>query len=240
MNDAYAAFATGSTVVRRDVFRGRVWTATPFRVVSDSRDLLALAVWPGAGRLAPTHQAALSSSRRDETVREIALPNLASDKWELTVWTWRTNTKLTLVEPGAYFGVDLFFGDSDGDGDGDSDGEGDNDGGELVMSYVNFQRPLRRTPIGIDTFDLLLDLVIEPDGSCRWKDEGEYEQGRRLGIVTDAEHRHVQQAREQVLALLARRTGPFDERWRAWRREPHWELPTLPADATTIPAGGVD
>ncbi|MET9020365.1 DUF402 domain-containing protein [Actinopolymorpha sp. NPDC004070] len=214
-------FATGSTVVRRDVFRGRVWTATPFRVVSDNGDLLALTVWPGALRLAPTHQAALSSPRREEVVRDIALPNLANGKWELTAWTWRTNTKLTLAQPGDYFSVDLFFGN----------------GGEPVMSYVNFQRPLQRTPIGIDTFDLLLDLVIEPDGACRWKDQGEYEHARRLGIVTDDDHRHVRDAREQVLTLFAQRTGPFDEQWRSWCREPDWQQPVLPDDATTLPAG---
>ncbi|GAA2756542.1 DUF402 domain-containing protein [Actinopolymorpha rutila] len=224
MGPAEGMFATGSTVVRRDVFRGKVWTATPFRVVSDSDDILSLALWPGVARLAPTHQAALSSSRRYETVRDIALPNLAFGKWELTAWTWRTNSKLTLVQPGAYFSVNLFF----------------REAGELVMSYVNFERPVRRTPIGVDTFDLLLDLVIEPDGACRWKDEDEYEQARRLGIVTDDEHRHVQQAREEVLALFAQRTGPFDERWKSWRREAHWERPALPANATDLPAGRVE
>ncbi len=172
-------------------------------------------------RFAPTHQAALSSSRREEIVREVALPNLASGKWELAAWPWQTTTKLTLLMPGAYFSVDLFFGDS----------------GDLVMSYVNFERPFRRTPIGVDTFDLLLDLVVEPDGSLRWKDKGEYEQGRRLGIVTDDEHAHVRDAREQVLALITQRTGPFDERWHSWRREAHWALPALPPDATTVPTG---
>ena len=49
------------------------------------------------------------------------------------------------------------------------------------MWYANFERPFQRTPIGIDTFDLLLDLVIEPDSSYRWKDEGEYRLGRQLG-----------------------------------------------------------
>jgi hypothetical protein len=48
------AFADGSTVVRRDVFRGSVWSAKPFRAVSDTGDVLALAVWPGVEMLAPT------------------------------------------------------------------------------------------------------------------------------------------------------------------------------------------
>lgn len=203
--------------MRRDVFRGKVWTATPFRVVSDASDVLALAVWPGVERLAPTHQAALSSSQRDEIVRTVALPNLAAGTWELTTWTWQNDTKLTLLIPGAYFSVDLCF----------------RDDGELVVWYVNFERPFQRTPIGVDTFDLLLDLVVDPDLSYRWKDEGEYALGRRLGIVSDDEHREVQAARDEVLALLGRRIGPFDERWLSWRREEHWPPPVLPDDAAS-------
>lgn len=203
----------GSTAVRRDVFRGKVWTATPFRVVEDAGDVLALALWPGVRRLAPAHQAALLSARRDEVVRDVALPGLAAGVWELAMWTWTTHTKLSLLLPGTYFSVDLYF----------------RDGSDLLRWYVNFERPFQRTAIGIDTFDLLLDLVIDPDGSYAWKDGGEYAQGRRLGIVSDDEHRHVEQAREQVVALLDQRAGPFDERWTAWRRDPAWPPPTLPA-----------
>lgn len=56
MRQTGVVFAPGSTAVRRDVFRGKVWTATPFRVVRDGSDLLALAIWPGEKMLAPTHQ----------------------------------------------------------------------------------------------------------------------------------------------------------------------------------------
>jgi len=220
MRQTGVVFAPGSTAVRRDVFRGKVWTATPFRVVRDGSDLLALAIWPGEKMLAPTHQKALLSSRRDEIVRTVALPNLAAGRWELAPFTWKLTTKLSLLVPGASFSVDLFFGEAV----------------HLMMWYVNFERPFQRTRIGIDTFDLLLDLVIDPDTSHHWKDEEEYAQARRLGIITDDEHRHVQQAREHVLALLDAKTGPFDERWRSWRRDLYWQLATLPVDATTVPA----
>ena len=45
--------------------------------------------------------------------------------------------------------------------------------GELEHWYVNFEQPLRRTPVGFDTFDEKLDLIVRPDGSYRWKDEDE-------------------------------------------------------------------
>jgi predicted RNA-binding protein associated with RNAse of E/G family len=121
------------------------------------------------------------------------------------------------LRAGHYFGVDLFFG-----------------GSEFVRWYVNFERPYVRTRIGIDTFDLLLDLLVEPDLSYRWKDEDEYAHGRRLGLVTQAEHRSVQRARERVVELIERRAEPFDERWQSWRPDPGWPQPRLPAAVTTI------
>jgi predicted RNA-binding protein associated with RNAse of E/G family len=87
----------------------------------------------------------------------------------------------------------------------------------------------------VDTFDLMLDLVIAPDGSLRWKDEAEYDQGRRLGIVSDADHERVQQAREEVVGMFERCAAPFEERWQAWRHDPSWPLPTLPTDALELP-----
>lgn len=48
---------------------------------------------------------------------------------------------------------------------------------------------MRRTAIGFDTFDLLLDLVISPDLSqWTWKDEDEYTHGRRLRVVSESDH----------------------------------------------------
>jgi protein associated with RNAse G/E len=218
MSHADLAFDVGSTAVRRDTFRGKVWSAAPFRVVRDDGDLLAMALWPGVQKVASTTWIEWLRTG-DETTRNRALPNLAAGRWELDTWTWESTTKLTLLQPGAYFSVDLYFRDC----------------GELVMWYVNFERPFQRTRIGVDTFDLLLDLVVEPDMSFRWKDEGEYTQARQLGIVSDDEHRQVHRAREHVLALLDERTGPFEERWGTWRRNAHWPLPTLPPNATTLP-----
>ena len=48
---------------------------------------------------------------------------------------------------------------------------------ELRCWYVDLQEPLRRTTLGFDTMDHLLDIVISPDQSAwRWKDEDEFEE----------------------------------------------------------------
>jgi predicted RNA-binding protein associated with RNAse of E/G family len=76
--------------------------------------------------------------------------------------------------------------------------------------------------------DLALDLVVEPDGAWRWKDEDEYAQCRRLGVVTDAEHAAVTRAREQAVALVESRAGVFGEvPARPWLPDPAWPRPTL-------------
>jgi protein associated with RNAse G/E len=110
--------------------------------------------------------------------------------------------------------------------------------GEFSKWYVNFEHPYRRTAVGVDTWDLTIDLIFEPDGTPRWKDVEEYAQARRLGIITDAEHAEVERAKEQAFAMRENPSGegPFDERWINWRRDPTWPVPVLPTDAITVPA----
>ena len=86
--------------------------------------------------------------------------------------------------------------------------------------YVNLEQPLRRTPIGFDTFDEKLDLIVEPDGSYRWKDKDELEQTAALGLL-DANA--VRAEGERVLV-----EWPFPTGWEDWRPDPSWSIPQLP------------
>lgn len=97
--------------------------------------------------------------------------------------------------------------------------------------YIDFVRPCCRTSIGIDTLDLLLDLVVMADLSgYRWKDEDEYAQGRRLGLINDTLHQQVDAARQEVVSLIETRQGPFAEDWSSWRLDPTWPTPLLDRD----------
>ena len=56
------------------------------------------------------------------------------------------------------------------------------------VSYVNLQVPLTRTPLGFDTVDHALDVVVEIDrSSWRWKDEVELAEAVRDGLFTREE-----------------------------------------------------
>jgi len=218
-NKVAGQFAEGSTVVRRDVLRSKIWTAAPFRVVEDSGDVLVLACWPGTEILSPTTWIEWLRTG-DNTVRRQGILNLASGRWELARWTWRDTTLVTRSNANDCFSVYRFF-----------------DQSKAQSSwYINFERPFTRTRIGIDTFDLFLDLIVEPDLSGHtWKDEDEYEHGRRLGLIDDALHADVEESRLRVRGMVESRQGPFAGTWSSWEPDPNWPTPELPADVLSIP-----
>ncbi|MFJ1581181.1 DUF402 domain-containing protein [Streptomyces sp. NPDC088182] len=211
-------FEAGQTVVRRDVHRsGRVWTELALRVVADTDQALVTACTPGAEARWP---ALYAKARTDEdrSVRTEAFEAMASGRWELAATVWQETDLLLWKPPAAWFSVNAFF-------------VPDGEGRRLRNWYVNFEHPTRRRGAGFDTFDLTVDLVVTPDLTrWEWKDEDEYAHVRRLGIVSDTEHRAVDDARAQVLAMLDDRTGVFAhaQRWAAWKWEPAWPTPRLP------------
>lgn len=222
MTAATARFAPGSTAVRRDVHNGRVWSAQPYRTLADDGDVLELLYWPGLTSLGPTTWAEAMRTG-DHALRQAGLKDLAAGDWQLGPWVWERTTLRSRFEAGAYFSVHTFQ---------------DAATGEPLRWYVNFELPHTRTPIGLDTFDLFVDLVVEPDlSSYRWKDVDEYEQGRRLGLIDDDLHARVEAAREHALWLLQDRRGPFAETWPTWAPDPAWPCPQLPSDAGDYEAG---
>ncbi|MFD0021646.1 DUF402 domain-containing protein [Streptomyces sp. NPDC058382] len=214
-------FRAGETVVRRDVYRsGRVWSAQALRVIDDSSEALVSACTPGAEAQWPAPYSRARSTG-DRAMRIEAFDAMATGEWELAPGRWQETELLLWKPPAAWFSINAFY----------APGSDDGKGRRLRNWYVNFERPNVRTEAGFDTFDLTVDLVITPDlAGWEWKDEDEYAHVRRLGIVSDTEHRAVDAARAEVHAMLADRTGVFAdaERWAAWHWEPTWPTPRLP------------
>jgi uncharacterized protein DUF402 len=94
---------------------------------------------------------------------------------------------------------------------------------DLIGWYVNLQEPNRRTPIGFDTVDQVLDLWVESDLSWSWKDEHELKAAVRLGRFTSEEATAIRAEGEQVI-----REWPFPTGWEDWRPDPAWPVPQLP------------
>ncbi|MGW1819280.1 DUF402 domain-containing protein [Streptomyces sp. NPDC002125] len=226
-------FETGQTVVRRDVHRsGRVWSELAVRVVDDTGEALVTACTPGAQARWPALYAQ-ARAQGDRAVRTEAFDAMATGEWELAAGMWQETDLLLWKPPTSWFSINAFF-------------VPDSGGGRRLRNwYVNFEHPTRRTEDGFDTLDLTVDLVVAPDlTGWEWKDEDEYAHVRRLGIVSETEHRAVDAARGEVLAMLTECSGIFAqaERWASWRWEPTWPTPRLPrpvaAAERVAPEGG--
>ena len=102
---------------------------------------------------------------------------------------------------------------------------------EFLGWYVNLQMPLRRLlgiP-GIETEDLYLDIVVDPDRSWRWKDEDELAEAVLVGRVTADQARDIRAEGERVAAVIDGGEWPFTSEVAMWRPEPDWPIPELPA-----------
>lgn len=195
-----AAFAPGTAVAVRGLFRGRVWVAHGATVVSDSPERSILALVPGSSCQVPALWAA--AQRGDRTPRN-HWDELATSSWKVVPWTWRWTRLLMVLEPGAYYAVNQYWSDAEE---------------RFLCWYVNFQLPFVRTPLGFDTLDLSLDLVVGPDLRLGWKDVAEYDEGVERGVIEPAVAQAVEAARSEVVARIDARRPPFDAPPASWPR----------------------
>ena len=94
--------------------------------------------------------------------------------------------------------------------------------------YVNLEDPLRRSPVGFDTLDHKLDVIVELDGTWGGKDEDEFEQIIRVGMFPPEDAPGLRREAEGAVRRILERRPPFDRDWSAWRPDPSWPTPTLP------------
>lgn len=128
---------------------------------------------------------------------------IPGDDWELED-TAPARDQIGVAQPGHAHSIYVFWGED----------------GSVDHWYVNFERPLQRTPIGLDTFDEKLDLIVHPDGTYIWKDEDELEQAAAKGLLdADAVRAEAQRVLEE---------WPFPTGWESWEPDPSWPIPGLP------------
>ena len=206
-------FKPGSTVVRRDVRDGKVWTAAPHRVLTDDGTRLVLVTWPGIAGYTLTNWIR-SLTGGGEQARRQAVADLAAGVWELGRWVWQDTIVVTWIGLDPDFSLQHYQPVDASPG----------------HWKINFERPVIRThsPDRIDGCDLLLDLITDPDGTWRWKDVDEYDEIRSKGLISDAEHDRVQAARQRAVAFTETGQGPLAEDWTSWRVPADWPLPVLP------------
>jgi len=174
--------------------------------VKDTPEEVAVALLPGAEAVMPEGYAEgkLNGKRRWD---------FKDRPWKLEKYVWHTNRLLCLLEPGNYYSTMLFWRAEDN---------------RFLGYYINFQLPFRRSRSGIDTLDLELDLIINPDFSIEWKDREDYQKGIEHGIISSAWAAEIERATREILGRVEKRAYPFNASWLDWKPESAWAPPRLP------------
>ena len=130
-------------------------------------------------------------------------------------YAWHTNRVLAITEPDKHYSIMLFW---------------NNASDKFIGYYVNFQLPFKRNHCGIDTLDLDLDIIINPDLSWHWKDVDDYQKAIEHEIILPEWIREIDKAKEEIFEKLKNCQYPFDGSWLDWKPDPTWSPPKLPAD----------
>jgi len=196
-------FKRGEPVTLRDVYAGRVKAAVSFVTVEHTP--ARFVGWLPAGG-----QFALPVDSAGNVVKDVLTAHrLAELTWAMP----GSPGQLIIAQEGAAYSVILrYFGDA----------------WAMPEWYVNLQSPLRRTQLGFDSTDHVLDLVVSRDGtSWRWKDEDEFETAVRGGFVIHEQAEGIRATGREALNLARAGTAPFDDEFIAFRPDPDWEPPML-------------
>lgn len=184
----------GDILLWRGIFRNQIWQAQTVILVKDTPEEIAVVLLPGTECMIEENYAnGNGAGKRRWDFKE--------KPWTLTRRPWRTNRLLFLLEPGKYYSTVLFWNHA-------SD--------QFLCYYVNFQLPFRKMNRGIDTLDLELDLIVDPDLSYRWKDEEDYRNAIKNEVILPYWIQGIEAGKSEILARVKTREYPFDGSWLDW------------------------
>jgi hypothetical protein len=196
----------GDTVVVQEVWEGRLWAARPMTLVRDEGDAVELWFPVGTRWKRPINPDADASGTRGERLAGA----LERGDWIFEDAEWDASTLWSMREGDWHALWTSWRPDATHWG-----------------WYVNLQRPFTRTSLGFETMDLALDVVVETDGSWRWKDEDEFELFVERGLFDEDTASRAREEGLRVARRTERREPPFHET-PTWRPDPDWPLPELP------------
>jgi Protein of unknown function (DUF402) len=190
----------GDIVVMRGVLKRKLWWACPSYVVQDTPELLAR-YWP------------IGTPIRGPKWRPSVLDEM-NNRIELEDRSWVEHDILSLSLPDAAYSIDLmWFGGTR----------------QLHCWYVHLQEKLRRTCIGVDTMDQMLDIVIEPDRKhWQWKDEDEINEAEAIGVYSHEQAAAIWEEGRRVIARMQANQSPFCDGWENWKPQKEWGIPGFP------------
>ncbi len=194
-----SSWKPGDAIVLREVWRGKVLSIVPVRVVQDASDLVAL-------YLAPRTLCKLPQTSDGEWLK------FPVEQWTLGD-TIMTGYALSFVKPGAAHTLIAVW-----------------DERHFFDHWkVDLIQPMRRTSIGFDYLDQILDIIVSADRSeWYWKDEDELRAAQLKGIVSPQQARELFTEGERAIGSMRANQPPFDREWEKWSPDSAWKIPDLP------------
>jgi hypothetical protein len=187
----------GQGIVMREVWRNRVYSIFPVRVVQDSGSQTALCLPRQALGLYPHTRAGIP----------LRIPE---EDWVLDGEPWSGGDMLYLVQTSLGYTAIASW-----------------DKRHNFMGWkIDLVEPPQRTPLGFDYMDQLLDIMVSADRSTwRWKDEDEVVEAQARGIFTAEQVQDLYQRGESAVQALQGYKPPFDTDWEYWKPDPAWREP---------------
>lgn len=189
----------------RDNGSGHVHICRPVTVVEDTDELLAVWMAPGTECVKPVLADGTPVHHEPLATRYTAPRSTARAHWEGT-------GVLKLARPDEPWSVWLFW----------------EQGWEFRSWYVNLEEPRLRWAGGIDSEDHFLDISVYPDRSWLWRDEDEFAEAQRAGLLDAGQALRVREAGSAAVEMIKAWGAPFSEGWENWRPDPRWPVPELP------------
>jgi hypothetical protein len=207
VTEATSRWQPGDRILLRYVRNGQVSFAYPATVVADDESGVMLFLQAGSPMKRRVQPDGTPIPRDMPYAERAAIPDAVGDT------TWRENNALVILRENVAHDIRLFWRASDG---------------TFRGWYVNPIDPPRRTPIGFDTADHILDLVVHPDRTWAWKDERDFADAVAWGRFTAAEAEAVRAEAARLIPDIEAGRWPFDGSLVAWRPDPGWPIPAMP------------
>jgi predicted RNA-binding protein associated with RNAse of E/G family len=200
-------FLPGQTVLVREIWQGKIWTAKPAIVVQDTAELIALFI---PASIHCKRHCGLHGDR-------ITVDERKNNQWKLRdVIQDSSYYYIRLTIPGESYSLLVFWNTSDN---------------SLRHWYINLEdpeNPMRRTGIGFNCFDQILDVIIQPNlKDWRWDDEEELQEAIKVGLISPEGAKSLYAKGEEIRDLIMSGKSIFNG-WEHWKPDPSWNMPVLP------------
>src|SRR5688500_12266377 len=165
----------------------------PVTVVQDTADMLAVWMAPGTECVKPVLVDGTPVHREPLATRYTAPRTLTRDRWF-------GSGVLKLARPGDPWSVWLFW----------------ETGWRFKSWYVNLEEPRTRWAGGVDSEDHFLDISVYPDRTWGWRDEDEFAQAQRDGLMDLQLAEDVREAERYAVELNQAWDRQFSIGWQHW------------------------